>query len=356
MDDSIDLTAGYVPPGRSRRAADQISTSKPNDVWEVLDLEFFQENKDESLNETEVSNQSRKRKTRSGKAAATNTAKTPKVKRLTYKQALKVVSAPPVTSKSKAKMPSPPKKKSPAAKKSPRVAAAARTSHFDGIDLTGDVELTEIHSKAPLFQRTTAAPHEQDDKVVEEPDNEIDMLDLDMINVKVKTQRGIEIFKMKTHQKLQYVFIELSKKESVPLSKIFIFNNDKRVDPEQTPYDIGYKFSTILKLTVMDFSLEGSTPSNGIQKKNQIELKFQWDKDRHKYKSEKGNRMENFVTFKVSKFDSFKVIIDILCEKVELKPHQVHLTFDGDDIDLANTPEDEGFEGGETLDCKISAS
>lgn len=330
----IDLTDGYVPPSKSKRAADTLQT----DIWETLEIESQEDT-------TAMTGSGRKK----GKSAPKKTAPGKKTKRLTYKQALKVIQAPNASSSSPPKKITP-KRNSRNSNKSqtpPRTEPAGR-SRYSGIDLTGEVELTEIHSKAPLFQKLPETEVQQPEQMNEESSDELD-LDLDAIRFKVRTSRGIEVFPMRLHQKIQTVFTELSKREKVPVSNIFLFDGDKRIDPDETPYDIGSKVSTIYKLTVMN--LEDDLKSSA-QKKNQIELKFQWDKDRYKYKS-KSNRMENSANLKVSKFDSFKVIIEILCENIKLQTHQIQLIFDGDEIELNATPQDEGFEGGETLDCKI---
>lgn len=76
---------------------------------------------------------------------------------------------------------------------------------------------------------------------------------------------------------------------------------------------------------------------------NVIELKFQSDK------------WKKPITLKVSKVDTFKSFILSLCKQVNYKPEQItSLTFDGDNIDMNETPLDLDFEGGEMLDCRVS--
>lgn len=56
---------------------------------------------------------------------------------------------------------------------------------------------------------------------------------------------------------------------------------------------------------------------------------------------------------KVSKTDSFQTIIEKLAEEVNHDPKKIKLSFDGDVLELNNSPADEGLEGGEIFDCKL---
>jgi hypothetical protein len=338
-DIEIDLTEQYDPQPKSRRAADLIQ--KP-DIWETLEVDLQSDDANTSSASTK---RQRGRPVRKPKAVE------PKVKRLTYKQALKVIQT---TNSSVSQQKIIPKRNSRNSNKSLVSPAPIepplppQRNRYSGIDLTGEVELTDIHSKAPLFQKQPEVENTEEKMETEE---EFDLDDLDVVRFKVRTNRGIEIFPIRNHEKLQSVFTELSKRENVPVSNIFIFDDDKRIDCNETPHEIGYKISKIYNLTVMNLDDELKTSA---QKKNQIKLKFQWDKDRHSYKPEGSKRLENSITISVSKFDLFSIVIKILCEKINLQSHQVQLIFDGDEMNLNSTPSDEGFEGGETLDCKIT--
>ena len=74
---------------------------------------------------------------------------------------------------------------------------------------------------------------------------------------------------------------------------------------------------------------------------NEIEIKVQSDKWSRPLK------------IKISKVEKFKVALDILAESVEFKVEQMRLIFDGEKIDINDTPLELEFEGGEIVDCKI---
>lgn len=74
---------------------------------------------------------------------------------------------------------------------------------------------------------------------------------------------------------------------------------------------------------------------------NEIEIKVQSDKWSRPLK------------IKISKVEKFKVALDILAESVEFRVDQMRLIFDGDKIDINDTPMELEFEGGEIVDCQI---
>lgn len=74
---------------------------------------------------------------------------------------------------------------------------------------------------------------------------------------------------------------------------------------------------------------------------NEIEIKVQSDKWSRPLK------------IKISKVEKFKVALDILAESVDFKVEQMKLIFDGDTIDINDTPMELEFEGGEIVDCRI---
>lgn len=84
---------------------------------------------------------------------------------------------------------------------------------------------------------------------------------------------------------------------------------------------------------------------NKVKKENLIELKFQSDK------------WKKPIVLKVSRLDPLTAWLKVLCEKdeVKFKPEQFSLEFDGDHIDVSESPLELEFEGGEILDCRIKA-
>jgi hypothetical protein len=342
--ESFDLTDGsfeFSPRKRSRRAADEVAAQ----VVDTIELsEEVTENTD--LNKNGIQTRSKGRgRTKKGvfKPPAPKPAKkAPKSKRLTYKQALAVVYAPipqlqENQAKNKPQVSEPPQLRMINLFQSTPRPAPSTVQSCD-VDLTGDVVLTDKHSSAPLFQKQSAI-QETVQESSSEDDDEDDDFDMDAIKVKVKTKQGIKPFKYRRHQRYYDLIKTISELDKIPMSDIFLFDGDRRIQPDDTPNSSGYKISTILVCRVME-----SKPGEYKQltKKNRIELKFQSDK------------WKKPIALKVSKFDNFKTALDILCEQMpQFKPEQFSLEFDGDHVTLTQTPIDLDFDGGEILDCRV---
>jgi hypothetical protein len=353
-EDSFDLTSGTyeVSPRKvSRRAADEIVA----EVAEIISLRDSEEKEEVSTQdasqdmsqETDEANNNGKRRSLRNRNKKTPPArkaaikKTPKPKRLTYKQALAVLKVPippenPVpkpAAASRAKAKSPPKKKT-----APPPAPRAIDSPTCDIDLTGDVKLTDKHSSAPLFQKPSSTKVASD---ISDDDDDEDF-DMDSININVKLPNNkIQKYSHREHQRFYDLYKKLSDQDKVPISNIFLYNGDKRIDHDDTPHSTGYRISTILTCRIME--TKPGEYKSVVKKKDQIELKFQSDK------------WKKPIAIKVSKVANFETILAILCEQISFKPEQVSLKFDGDDVELKDTPMDMEFEGGEILDCRIKA-
>ncbi|CRK87995.1 CLUMA_CG001781, isoform A [Clunio marinus] len=313
-DDLLDLTADYSPPVKTRRAADKLSV----EILETVEIE----------DQPESSNNNSKTRRRSGRLSKVPIAKevpkvkqAPKAKKISYKEALNVMNS------SIPKLPETPKP------------STMPVDRYSGIDLTGDVSLGEMHSHAPLFQNKSIQKLKSATKVIVDDSDEDDM-NLDSIKVKVKVNNKIQAHKYRQHQNFYDLYKIISEQNGIPLKDIFLYDNDKRLEHSDTPHSINYKITKILKCHV----LEGNEISlDKIQKKDQIVLKFQSDK------------WKKPVTIQLSKFDTFKTAVCILCEKIPFKSEQITLSFVGDSVDMNQNSVDLDLDGGEIFDCYIKA-
>lgn len=344
-DDSYDLTDDtfeITPPKKSRRAADSV----PNDVIATYELDS-----EESVGSSELNNNESKHsdvaecenvsdnativtRTRRGRLpnrakASAKAVKLPRMKKMNYKQALAIASAP-----IPAALPFSPEvlPTLPVVINHHRAGAATRSS---AVDLTGDVLMTDKHSSAPLFQKQVVAPKQLD---LDESDFDFEVDDRDVIKVKVRTKTEIKSYPHRRHQRYYDLFKTLADQESIPVSNIFLFDGDKRIHPEDTPHSTNFRITTILNFRVMEAK---ACEFKQTARKNQIELKFQSDK------------WKKPIVVKMSKIDNFKTATEILCEQVPFKPAQISLRFDGDPVNLSDTPMDLEFDGGEILDCGV---
>lgn len=312
--DSIELTDEYETPNQSLSSIAISETSQNSSAIELS----------ESGVRSRGRPRTRKAKAREAKIEtpplkSAKEQKLPKVKRMTYKQALALIKAPiPKTPDS-----------DPAKDKSSPVAQAAPAQQHD-VDLTGDILFSDKHSTAPLFQKQVSAK--------EAPVEEDDDFDFDKIRVKVKLMDVIKAYPLRRHQRFYDMFKVISEQNNIPVSNMFIFDGEKRIHPDDSPHSVSYKISSILSCRVMETKTEAFRQT---VKEGQIKLKFQSDK------------WKKPIEVKTSKVDDFKTAIEILCEQLPFKPDQVTLRFDGDVVALSETPMDLDFEGGEILDCAI---
>lgn len=326
--ESFDLTDGPLelsPKKKNRRAADEFS-SPVNEAIELV------------TEEAELHNSGgRRRRLRSSKATKKALAApvpkvpkakaAPKAKRLTYKQALQLAKAPIPQFPQVPDVPP-----APAAKEIPPPAASPPSSPYT-VDLTGDIKLGKHHSSAPLFQKQVQEPDGSDDDL---SDLEFDP---DVIKVKVKRKDAIRWYPHRLKQRYYDLYKAISMEDNIPLNQIFLYDGDKRIDPDDTPHTTGFRISTILTCRIMEVKVGDEAVK--VSRKNLIELKFQSDK------------WKKPIAIKVSKFDDFQAAIVVLCQQVPFQPEQVSLRFDGDAVALQQTPMDLEFEGGEILDCGI---
>ena len=330
VNESYDLTDGSFeisPPIRSRRAADAITSSSDLGIIELDDQSPVEAKAKKASKSQDPPTTAKGRVLRGRsvkKPAAPKPPKAVKTKRLTYKQSLALINAliPEPPQIPVAVNPSPVKR---------TLQTPVQSSHTH-VDLTGDVYLSEKHSSAPLFQKHDKAKGTAPAAEISDDDDD------DKIRIKVKMMETIKAYPFRRHQRFYDLFKTLSEVNNIPMSNMFLFNGDKRIHLDDTPHSLNVKISTILTCRVMETK---ATDFKQSVKENQIELKFQSDK------------WKKPIAVKTSKVDDFKTALAILCEQVPFKPGQITLRFDGDIVNLSETPVDLDFEGGEILDCGI---
>lgn len=116
-------------------------------------------------------------------------------------------------------------------------------------DLTGDVELTAMHSSAPLFQKE-ALPKPTIIVKQHNMSQEFDY-DFESITINVKINGKISKF---VHKSVDVRFYDLFKiiaeQQKVPIDNLFIFDEkEKRILPDETPKDVAHKISAIYSKT-----------------------------------------------------------------------------------------------------------
>lgn len=315
-DEFLDLTNESIFPthGEKKKSRRKLADEIPVVIKEQIDLSNIP-TPDLSINSsTASSNSGRGRKK----------AKKPKAPRkVSYKKALELLTAPipEVVSKQNS------------IEFIPQASSTQRTRSSDfAVDLTGDVEMSDIHNKNPLFKKIDKT------KEVEEPEERFSLGlddDIDLVNVNVKIKQKIKKYRIKMDQRFYDLFKMIAVDQDVPTDNVVLFNGEKRIFPEDTPDSINHRVSFIYTCRFMDSS------NLQVNKKDRIEIKFQSDK------------WKKPIALKVSRFEPFLSHIQLLCKEVNFKPEQFSLKFDGDDIDMKNSAIELEFEGGEIIDCRV---
>ena len=318
-DDVLDLTNEFVFPTHGgkkknrRKLADEIPAVV---IEEQIDLSNIV-TPDSSLNISNASSTSGRggRKGRKPKAP----------RKVSYKKAMELLSAP---------IPEP-MSKQPSNEFIPQASSTQRTRSNDfAVDLTGDVEMGDIHNKNPIFQKVDKAKEKVETASQERFSLGLDD-DIDLIYVNVKIKGKIKKYRIKSDQRFYDLFKMIAEDQEVPFGNVVLFIGEKRIHPEDTPDSINHRASFIYTCRFTDSS------NLQVNKKDQIEIKFQSDK------------WKKPIALKVSRFESFLSHIQLLCKEVNFKPEQFSLKFDGDDIDMKNSAIELEFEGGEIIDCRV---
>lgn len=217
------------------------------------------------------------------------------------------------------------------------------------VDLTGGT--TPPYSTSPMFQ-----PRKQ------YVDPNYDTFDIDSVNIKLKLDGKIEIHTIRQHQKFLDIFKAVADKHNISTTDVLIYNDSKRIHYDDTPHSIAYRASIFLseyyekhlkdpfnlrrcflacRIMEQSGTVDSIEPFRRCRNENEIEIKVQSDKWSRPLK------------IMISKVEKFKIALDIIAESVEFKVEQMRLIFDGETIDINDTPLDLEFEGGEIVDCKI---
>lgn len=113
---------------------------------------------------------------------------------------------------------------------------------------------------------------------------------------------------------------------------------DQILKHEDTPASLDYQITDFIYGRV--YRLDQITSSS--KNSDEIEVKFQ------------SNKFKKPIIIMAKRKESFKVALIKCAEELNTKPNNIQLKFDGEIIDLKQTPENFDFEGGELIDIILS--
>ncbi|KAL5286446.1 NFATC2IP family protein [Megaselia abdita] len=155
------------------------------------------------------------------------------------------------------------------------------------------------------------------------------------IRVKIKWMGGIETFKLRKFQKFQSIMEDLAKREDTQPECVSLNLKEMIINSEDTPESINYKFVDFIEGRILKSRIKVTK----VKDLNDLDVKIQSD------------RWKKPMMFTIKKNQPFKVLCIKLTEELKASsPNDFKLRFDGDFLNMNQTPEQNDFEGGECLD------
>ncbi|XP_043464318.1 uncharacterized protein CG4449 [Leptopilina heterotoma] len=148
---------------------------------------------------------------------------------------------------------------------------------------------------------------------------------------------------MNMHEPFQNVFEHFEKLENVPTERILLLRKDKPIRPEDTPFSLGISVLDIIDGGVIDLEFaneqgKGNTDENDDTCKIKVQMS-----------------QKQSINVNLQKNQPFKNIIHQCATELNICATKIKLYFDGDLIDLSDTPESLDFENEACIDLKLSA-
>lgn len=180
--------------------------------------------------------------------------------------------------------------------------------------------------------------------------------------IKIRWNGKIQKYPLRKHQRFGEIIEKLANEENVNANQIIMSVGDSTiVRAEDTPESINYNISMILRMILSFLSflefllktikfLDGRIiPSDAIAQpkgnkkarrdKNMIKVRLQAD------------GLKNPVEIFIDKTRKFSSIRHTIAEALNIDSARLKLKFDGELIELDETPIDLDFDGGEMIDC-----
>ncbi|KAM7362062.1 DNA repair protein Rad60 [Cochliomyia hominivorax] len=236
---------------------------------------------------------------------------------------------------------------------------AARSTQVDFIDLVSSpvprVEgFIELDSDTEENTRTTRSKKRNQEmfsfntnvnKATTEPGLDISFdEDNPELNIKVNWKGKPEAFKLRKYQKFAIIFKQLADRENITENNIVFNLNDRIIMADDTPDSINYKIFQFIDGRVLSnrFTSPGAVAANAKKRDaNKITLKIQSDK------------WKRPLQIDLMKTDKFRILYIKCAEELKLSLDHLKLSFDGELLELNDTPQDLDMEGGEAIDLRI---
>jgi len=176
--------------------------------------------------------------------------------------------------------------------------------------------------------------------------------DEELITARVMTKNGVKKWEMKKNEQFKKVFEDIAKFENTQMGNIVLMLREKILNFSDTPSTVGLQIGEIIdcgktakpvqeRIKIVDSSDDEDTLIKGNS--NLVVIMLQGEEGR-----------KSRVKFLIAKDETFGSILKKYCEKRELDPNGFMMEFDGDKVELKQTPEDLEIESGEIFDVTKS--
>lgn len=159
------------------------------------------------------------------------------------------------------------------------------------------------------------------------------------LSLKIIWNGKLEKFHIRRHQKIEIIMDIIAKRENANSKDVLFTFNDRILKSDETPASLDYKITDFIHGRI--YQSEGTNASLNSKRvlgPNDIEIKLQSDK------------FKKPLVIVVNKKETFKVATIKCAEEMGIKPETIQFKFDGDIINLKQTPEDLDLDGGELID------
>ncbi|XP_035719738.1 uncharacterized protein CG4449-like isoform X1 [Vespa mandarinia] len=222
------------------------------------------------------------------------------------------------------------------------------TEDSEIVSVQEDLEIISVQEENDIYTRVcTNIRTVTDDSIILDcnSDEDIEKDENFDVNVKILWQsKTIHRLNIHNHDNFRKVFQYFANMENVSIEQILIMKKEKRINLTDTPSSIGLSIIDILEGGIVDANV---IPQNEYQnQQNSIE------EDICQIKVQTANKESLIIPLK--KNQQFKLLIGICARQWGVNKSNIKLYFDGEPINVNDTPESLDFEQEACIDLCIS--
>ncbi|XP_033747586.1 NFATC2-interacting protein-like [Pecten maximus] len=170
-------------------------------------------------------------------------------------------------------------------------------------------------------------------------------VDLENDRLTLKVRHGTDTYRLPVMENdfFKTILMDLSQRLDVAESQILLIHNDVTISSEDTPRSLGLTTADIIDCHInrKEWTAPAASFNDSLDDTNSITLYIQSRNDRHK------------MEFKMDKTTPLDWLIRQYATKMDKDPSKLRFMFDGENLDLRDSPDTLEIEDGYTLDLII---